>query len=154
MRIARVLCALFVAFSCVPAVASAQRDPALTAQRNPSLPPEGPGPLYWPKNEPPAVTPADLERLSREPSVKEGMRRQLREQAEQLRLAQQQPRPDDGFRPVSELPPEDRLPAAPMLVGAYVFVMLALFAYVVSLSRRLNAVSRDIVRIDAQLKQR
>jgi CcmD family protein len=102
-----------------------------------------------------ALTPAQLELLSREPRMPAALREQLRKEASELRLAQPPTRPaDDGFKPVSELPPEEKLPAAPMLVAAYVFVALALFAYVLSLARRLNAVSREIGRIDAQLKQR
>lgn len=69
-------------------------------------------------------------------------------------LVRQQSGPDDGFRPVSELPPDEKLPAGPMLVAAYVFVVVALFAYFVSLSRRLNAVNREISRLDAQIKRR
>ena len=64
-----------------------------------------------------------------------------------------QPQQDDGFRPISELPPEEQLPAAPMLVAAYAFVALALFAYVLSLSRRLGAVARDIVALEKQVKR-
>ena len=62
-------------------------------------------------------------------------------------------KPQDEFRPISELPPEERLPAAPMLVAAYIFVVLALFAYVLSLSRRLSAVTQEITRLDALLKR-
>jgi CcmD family protein len=61
--------------------------------------------------------------------------------------------PVDEFKPISEIPPEDRLPSAPLLVGAYAFVMLAIFAYLVSLSRRLNAVARDLAKFDSQSKR-
>jgi hypothetical protein len=156
MRIARLLCALFLILSCIPVIASAQRDGSTGTPRDPAFPPAAPGPLYFPRDEPPRFTPADSERPLRDPSVPEEIKSpllDLRDVPEPLRLAQP-PRGDDGFKPISELPPEDKLPAAPMLVAAYVFVVVALFAYIVSLSRRLNAVSRDIVRIDAQLKQR
>jgi CcmD family protein len=62
-------------------------------------------------------------------------------------------KPQDEFRPISELPPEDRLPAAPMLVTAYIFVVLALFAYVLSLSRRLSSVAKELSRLDSELKR-
>ena len=65
----------------------------------------------------------------------------------------QQPPPTDEFEPISELPADERLPAAPMLVGAYVFVAAALFFYVFSLSRRLNAVAREMVRLESQIKR-
>ena len=62
-------------------------------------------------------------------------------------------KPDDGFEPISELPPDERLPAAPMLVAAYVFVVLALFAYLLSLGRRMGAVKQEIARLETDLKR-
>lgn len=61
--------------------------------------------------------------------------------------------PDDPFVPLSELPPEDQLPAAPLLVAAYSFVVLALFAYLFTVARRLQGVQREIQRLDADLKR-
>ena len=43
---------------------------------------------------------------------------------------------------------------ATLLIGAYVVVLAGLFAYVVSLSRRLGAVHRDVERLEADLKRR
>lgn len=63
------------------------------------------------------------------------------------------PEQQDEFVPVTEVPPEDRLPAAPMVIGAYAFVTLALFGYVLSVSRRLGGVKRDIERLEADLKR-
>ena len=40
-----------------------------------------------------------------------------------------QPQQQEEFVPIDQLPPQDQLPAAPLLVGAYAFVMLVLFAY-------------------------
>ena len=68
-------------------------------------------------------------------------------------LLAQQPAPVDEFVPIDELPPQDQLPAAPLLVTAYAFVVLALFAYVGSLVRRLGGVQRDIERLQADLKR-
>ena len=59
----------------------------------------------------------------------------------------------EEFLPLDELPPEERLPAAPLLVGAYVFVVVALFLYLVSLGRRMAAVQREIERLDNDLKR-
>jgi len=74
--------------------------------------------------------------------------------AAQPTLAQQPPtEQQDEFVPVSELPPEERLPAAPLLVGAYAFVVLTLFVYLVSVSRRLTAVKADIARLESDLKR-
>jgi CcmD family protein len=64
----------------------------------------------------------------------------------------QQPAPVDEFVPIDQLPPQDQLPAAPLLVTAYAFVVLMLFAYVVSLARRLGGVQRDLERLQSELK--
>ena len=56
--------------------------------------------------------------------------------------------------PVSELPPTEQLPAAPLLVGAYVFVLVALFVYVLSIARRVGAVHQEVARLEGELKTR
>jgi hypothetical protein len=69
-------------------------------------------------------------------------------------LAAQNPPPKvEEYVPISQLPPEDQLPAAPLLIAAYSFVMIVFFLYVVSLSRRLTNVQRDVDRLGATLKQ-
>ena len=70
-------------------------------------------------------------------------------------LYAQQPPPQqqDEFVPIDQLPPQDQLPAAPLLVAAYSFVVLALFAYVVSVARRLTGVQRELERLEADLKR-
>jgi len=65
----------------------------------------------------------------------------------------QQPEPVDEFVPIDELPPQDQLPAAPLLIAAYAFVVLALFAYLLSVARRLGRVQRDLERLQAELKR-
>lgn len=71
-----------------------------------------------------------------------------------LVVAQQPlPQQQDEFVPIDELPPQDQLPAAPLLVAAYSFVVLALFAYVVSVARRLTSVQREIERLETDLKR-
>jgi hypothetical protein len=51
----------------------------------------------------------------------------------------------DGFVPVSQLPPAtEQLPATPLVAGAYAFMWLATLAYVFLLWRRLAAVDREI----------
>lgn len=64
-----------------------------------------------------------------------------------------QPEPQDKFVPLDELPPEEQLPAAPLLVTAYAFVLLALFAYVLSVARRLGAVQQEVDRLERDLKK-
>jgi CcmD family protein len=67
----------------------------------------------------------------------------------------QQPRPEpqDEFVPISELPPQDQLPSAPLLIAAYAFVWLALGGYVLSVARRLNSVQREVERLDTDVKK-
>ena len=65
-----------------------------------------------------------------------------------------QPPQQDGFVPVSELPPQDQLPAAPLLIAAYVVVLVAFFVYVGSIARRLNGVQRDVERLEIAVKER
>jgi CcmD family protein len=67
--------------------------------------------------------------------------------------APQQPQRQDEFVPISQLPPQDQLPAAPLLISAYIVVLLALFAYLVSVSRRLGAVQREVERLEGDLKR-
>jgi len=55
--------------------------------------------------------------------------------------------------PIDELPPQDQLPAAPLLVTAYSFAVLALFAYLISVARRLGGVQRELERLESDLKR-
>ena len=71
-------------------------------------------------------------------------------------MAAQQPQQTDQsnkFVPLSELPPQEQLPAAPLLVAAYAFVWLAVFAYVVSVARRLSVVQRECERLEADISR-
>ena len=64
--------------------------------------------------------------------------------------AQQPPRTtaaQDGFVPVDTLPPEDRLPAAPLLVAAYSVAWVAIIIYIWSLWRRLSRVEREMAAL-------
>jgi hypothetical protein len=69
-------------------------------------------------------------------------------------LAFAQPPRQDEFIPVSELPPQEQLPAAPLLIAAYVVVLVAFFVYVGSIARRLNGVQRDVERLEVAVKER
>ena len=65
----------------------------------------------------------------------------------------QQPKQQEDFTPIDQLPPQEQLPAAPLLVGAYAFVLLMLFGYVVMVSRRLSTIRSEVDRLDADLKR-
>ena len=62
-------------------------------------------------------------------------------QAAQPAAAQSVP---DGFEPVTEIPPEEQIPAKPLVAGAYAFIWLAVLVYVGLLWRRLGVVQKDI----------
>ena len=64
-----------------------------------------------------------------------------------------QPQQQNEYVPIDELPPQDQLPAAPLLVTAYAIVMLGLFAYVVSVARRMGIVQRELERLESDLKR-
>lgn len=67
---------------------------------------------------------------------------------------QPQPAPPaatDEFVPISQLPPQDQLPAAPLLIGAYAFVWVALFAYLLSVGRRLTRVQTEVQRLESDI---
>lgn len=58
------------------------------------------------------------------------------------------------FVPLDNLPPQEQLPAAPLLVAAYIFSLVALFAYLWSVAQRLRGVSDEVRRLEGELKQR
>lgn len=58
------------------------------------------------------------------------------------------------FIPVNELPASEQLPAAPLVIAAYLFVWAAMLFYVWSLWRRLGKVERDISEVSQLLSKR
>ena len=64
-----------------------------------------------------------------------------------------QPEQQNEFVPIDQLPPTEQLAAAPLLIGAYAFVLVVLFAYVFSVARRLTTVQQDLERLDTTIKQ-
>jgi CcmD family protein len=74
-------------------------------------------------------------------------------QLTEARQAQQPPPQQEEFIPIDQLPPEEQLPAAPLLVGAYAFVLLMLFGYMLIMSRRLAVIQREVDRLDSDLKR-
>jgi CcmD family protein len=59
-------------------------------------------------------------------------------------FAGQAPAGQAGFVPVDTLPPSEQLPAAPLLIGAYAFVWIAVMVYLFTIWRRLNKVEADM----------
>jgi len=68
-------------------------------------------------------------------------------------LAQGQPKQQEVFTPIDQLPPQEQLPAAPLLVGAYAFVLLMLFGYLFIVSRRLTVIQQEVDRLDRDTKR-
>ena len=66
----------------------------------------------------------------------------------------QPPQQMDEFVPIDELPQQEQIPAANLLIPAYAFVWVAVLVYVVSIARRLNGVQREVERLEADIKAR
>lgn len=62
-------------------------------------------------------------------------------------LAQTQPSPDE-FVPISEVPPEEQIPAINLVGAAYAFVWIAVLGYVWSLGRRIGKAEADLARLE------
>ena len=58
------------------------------------------------------------------------------------------------FVPVNSLPSVEQLPAAPLLIGAYVFVWLALLVYMWSIWRRMKKMERELADLQKRLHSR
>jgi CcmD family protein len=62
-------------------------------------------------------------------------------------IAQQPPAAPDGFVPADTLKPQEQLPAAPLVIGAYAVAWVAVFGYLWSIWNRLGRVERDILEV-------
>ncbi len=60
----------------------------------------------------------------------------------------------DEFVPMGDIPPEDRLPAAPLLVTAYSAVWAIAIGYLWTIWRRLGAVEREFADVSRRLSER
>ena len=52
--------------------------------------------------------------------------------------------PQDEFIPLDSVPPEDQLPAAPLLVAAYALLWIAVVGYLWTIWRRMGTVEREL----------
>jgi CcmD family protein len=57
----------------------------------------------------------------------------------------------DEFVPVGELPEAEQLPAAPLVIGAYAFIWVAVVGYVWFTWRRLGAVERELAQLRREI---
>ena len=58
------------------------------------------------------------------------------------------------FIPMTEVPPSEQLPAAPLVIGAYAFVWLAFLAYLWLTWRKVAKVEADLTTLSAQMAKR
>ena len=63
-------------------------------------------------------------------------------------------RPQDEFVPVKDVGQQEQLPAAPLLVAAYIVVWLALLVYLWSIWRRLSKVDRELAALTSRLAEK
>ena len=66
----------------------------------------------------------------------------------------QPPVGQEQFVPISELPPDDKLPAAPLLIAAYAFVWAVLMLYLWSIWRRIGRVETDMRALEQRSAHR
>jgi CcmD family protein len=62
------------------------------------------------------------------------------------------PAAQDEYVPVSELPPDEQLPAVPLVFIAYALIWLAVLVYVVTIWRRQAAVQKELDALKRQLR--
>jgi CcmD family protein len=58
-----------------------------------------------------------------------------------------QPPAQEEFVPLSEIPPEEQIPAFTLVASAYALVWIVLIGYVWSVSRRLHAVESELTSL-------
>jgi CcmD family protein len=68
--------------------------------------------------------------------------------------ASAQPAAQEQFVPISELPPEEQLPAPRLLIAAYAFVWVAILTYLWFLWRRLGNVERELADVASRLAEK
>ena len=60
--------------------------------------------------------------------------------------------PEQGFVPVTDLPSQEQLPAAPLVMGAYAVAWVAIFLYLWSIWRRLSRVESEIASVSRRIE--
>jgi CcmD family protein len=61
-----------------------------------------------------------------------------------------QPERQNEFVPMSEVPPEEQIPAPTMIGAAYGFAWVAMLGYVFLLVRRMNKVEQELAALERQ----
>ena len=63
----------------------------------------------------------------------------------------QLPEPPAGFVPASSLPPQEELPAAPLVIAAYAVAWVAVFGYLWSIWQRLGRVEKELAEVSRRI---
>lgn len=63
----------------------------------------------------------------------------------------QPPPAQEGFVPVTDVPPEEQLPAAPLVIAAYAIAWVIVVAYLWSIWRRLTRVEQELAAVSRRL---
>jgi CcmD family protein len=58
------------------------------------------------------------------------------------------------FVPVNELPPQEQMPAAPLVIAAYAVAWVGIFIYLASIWRRLQKVDRELADVSRRVAER
>jgi len=62
--------------------------------------------------------------------------------------------PQSEFRPVTEIPASEQMPAVPLVIAAYAFVWMAFLAYTWVMWRKLGKVEQDLSSLSKQLSNK
>ena len=68
--------------------------------------------------------------------------------------AQPEPTAQDGFVPMTDIPPEDQLPAAPLLAAAYAAVWALAVGYLWTIWRRIGSVEKEMAVVARRIGER
>ena len=58
----------------------------------------------------------------------------------------------EGFVPADQLPPDEKLPAAPLLIAAYAIAWIAVLVYLWSIWQRLAKVERELADVSRRIE--
>ena len=67
---------------------------------------------------------------------------------------QQPPAPSpaqEGFVPIDQMAPKEVLPAAPLVIAAYAVAWIAIFAYVLTIWKRLASVEKEMAALSQRV---
>ena len=74
--------------------------------------------------------------------------------ASHVEAAQPQQAAQDGFVPMGDVPPEDQLPAAPLLMVAYAAVWAIAVGYLWTIRQRLGSVEKELADVSRRVADR